>query len=118
MGGIAELRFSCWHLSKSQGIVSGKVIGVNAGFLWSEGREVVTHHMSVRMKDIARDLGVSVVTISEVLRNHPDIGDETRERVLTRVSVGRNHPEGRIDPLGISRLGTSLERGFSKPCKY
>jgi LacI family transcriptional regulator len=37
------------------------------------------------MKDIARDLGVSVVTISKVLRNHPDVGDETRERVLARV---------------------------------
>lgn len=41
--------------------------------------------MTVRMKDIARDLGVSVITISKVLRNHPDVGDETRERVLARV---------------------------------
>ena len=37
------------------------------------------------MKDIARDLGVSVITISKVLRNHPDVGDETRERVFARV---------------------------------
>ena len=37
------------------------------------------------MKDIARDLGVSVITISKVLRNHPDVGDETRSRVLARV---------------------------------
>jgi LacI family transcriptional regulator len=37
------------------------------------------------MKDIAKDLGVSVVTISKVLRNHPDVGDRTRERVLARV---------------------------------
>ena len=41
--------------------------------------------MTLRMKDIARDLGVSVITISKVLRNHPDIGEETRERVLARV---------------------------------
>ena len=41
--------------------------------------------MTIRMKDIARDLGVSIITISKVLRNHPDIGDETRERVLARV---------------------------------
>lgn len=41
--------------------------------------------MTVRMKDIARDLGLSVVTISKVLRNHPDIAEETRERVLRRV---------------------------------
>ena len=41
--------------------------------------------MPVRMKDIARDLGVSVVTVSKVLRNHSDIGEETRERVLKRM---------------------------------
>ena len=33
------------------------------------------------MKDIAKDLGVSVITVSKVLRNHPDVGDETRKRV-------------------------------------
>lgn len=37
------------------------------------------------MKDIAADLGLSVVTVSKVLRNHPDIGEETRARVLSRV---------------------------------
>jgi len=37
------------------------------------------------MKDIARDLNVSVVTISKVLRNHSDIGPATRKRVLQRV---------------------------------
>jgi LacI family transcriptional regulator len=41
--------------------------------------------MTIRMKDIAADLGISVVTVSKVLRNHPDIGEETRERVLKRV---------------------------------
>jgi LacI family transcriptional regulator len=37
------------------------------------------------MKDIARDLGVSAVTVSKALRNHPDISKLTRERVLRRV---------------------------------
>lgn len=41
--------------------------------------------MPVRLKDIANDLGLSVVTISKVLRNHSDIGPQTRERVLQRV---------------------------------
>ena len=41
--------------------------------------------MAVRLKDIARDLGVSVVTVSKVLRNHTDIGEETRQRVMQRV---------------------------------
>ena len=41
--------------------------------------------MATRLKDIALDLGLSVVTVSKVLRNHPDIGDETRKRVLQRM---------------------------------
>ncbi len=41
--------------------------------------------MPVTMKDIARELGVSIVTVSKVLRNHEDIGDETRKRVLDLV---------------------------------
>lgn len=38
--------------------------------------------MPVRLIDIAKKLGVSAVTISKVLHNHPDISDETRKRVL------------------------------------
>jgi LacI family transcriptional regulator len=41
--------------------------------------------MTVKMKDIAKDLGVSVITVSKVLRNHPEVGRATRERVLARV---------------------------------
>jgi LacI family transcriptional regulator len=41
--------------------------------------------MPVRMKDIAHELGLSVVTISKVLRNHSDISEETRQRVLKRM---------------------------------
>jgi LacI family transcriptional regulator len=41
--------------------------------------------MPVRLKDIAEDLKLSVVTVSKVLRDHPDIGPETRERVLQRM---------------------------------
>lgn len=44
------------------------------------------------MKDIAEDLGLSVVTISKVLRDHPDIGEETRARVLKRVKELRYQP--------------------------
>ena len=40
--------------------------------------------MAVRMKDIAQALGVSVVTVSKVMRDHQDIGPETRQRVLDK----------------------------------
>ncbi|HUP02984.1 MAG TPA: LacI family DNA-binding transcriptional regulator [Bryobacteraceae bacterium] len=41
--------------------------------------------MAVRMKDIARDLGVSTVTVSKAIRNHSDISPKTRRRVLQRI---------------------------------
>ncbi|HEY2470659.1 MAG TPA: LacI family DNA-binding transcriptional regulator [Terracidiphilus sp.] len=41
--------------------------------------------MTIRMKDIAKDLGISQATVSKVLRKHPDIGEKTRQRVLERV---------------------------------
>lgn len=40
--------------------------------------------MPVRLKDIAEDLGISVVTVSKALRNQRDIGAATRRRVLKR----------------------------------
>lgn len=40
--------------------------------------------LTVRMKDIAEDLGVSLMTVSKALRNHVDISSETRSRVLKR----------------------------------
>src|ERR1700679_3803531 len=59
--------------------------------------------MPTRMKDLAEDLGVSVVTISKVLRNHPDIGKETRERVLKRVKELRYQPNAMARSLVTGR---------------
>jgi LacI family transcriptional regulator len=39
----------------------------------------------VRLKDIARDLNVSVMTVSKVVRGCADVGAETRRRVLARI---------------------------------
>jgi LacI family transcriptional regulator len=39
----------------------------------------------VRLKDIARELNVSVMTVSKVVRGCSDVGPETRRRVLARV---------------------------------
>ncbi len=44
------------------------------------------------MKDIADQLGVSVVTVSKVLRNHTDIGPATRRRVLRKVKELKYQP--------------------------
>jgi LacI family transcriptional regulator len=62
--------------------------------------------MTVRMKDIARDLGVSVVTVSKVLRNHSDIGVETRERVLKRVKELNYRPNLAARALVTGRTAT------------
>ena len=41
--------------------------------------------MTVTMKDIARDLGIAIITVSKVIRNQPDVSDKTRRRVLDRI---------------------------------
>jgi LacI family transcriptional regulator len=65
--------------------------------------------MPVRMKDIARDLGVSIVTVSKVLRNGGDISEETRHRILTRMKEMNYRPNlaaralvtGRTSSIGL-----------------
>ena len=46
----------------------------------------------VRMKDIAKDLGVSVVTVSRALRNYPDISPVTRAQILKRAEELKYSP--------------------------
>jgi LacI family transcriptional regulator len=48
--------------------------------------------MTVKMKDIARELGVSIVTVSKALRKHPDISKATRERVEAKARDLNYHP--------------------------
>ncbi len=45
------------------------------------------------MKDIAQDLGVSLMTVSKALRSHSDISEETRERVLKRMRELNYQPD-------------------------
>jgi LacI family transcriptional regulator len=61
--------------------------------------------MAVRLKDIARDLGVSVVTVSKVLRGNADISEATRRRVLKRMKELNYQPN-------------MMARGLASGCTY
>jgi LacI family transcriptional regulator len=41
--------------------------------------------MVVRLKDIAEELGISIVTVSKALRDRPDVAKETKAKILERV---------------------------------
>ena len=83
--------------------------------------------MPARMKDIAKDLGVSPVTVSKVLRNRPDIAEETRERVLQRVKeldyepnvlaqslvTGRSYLIGLVVPDLLHPFFAEIAKGLS-----
>lgn len=65
--------------------------------------------MPVRLKDVARELGVSVVTVSKVLRGRKDVGRETRAKILRRLEelhyqpnlVARGLATGRTLTMGL-----------------
>jgi LacI family transcriptional regulator len=83
--------------------------------------------MAITMKDIAKDLGVSVVTVSKVLRNHSDISAETRKRVQQRVKelnyqpnpaarallTGRTNLIGLIVPALVHPFFSQVAKGIS-----
>jgi LacI family transcriptional regulator len=80
------------------------------------------------MKDIARDLSVSVITVSKVLRNHPDISEATRDRVLRRMKevnyrpnlaarslvTGKSYTVGLIVPDLVHAFFAELAKGVSR----
>jgi LacI family transcriptional regulator len=59
--------------------------------------------MTIRMKDIAEELGLSVVTVSKVINNHRDISPATRERVLRRVRELNYQPSIHAQGLAFGR---------------
>ena len=84
--------------------------------------------MAYTMKDIARDLGVSIVTVSKVLRNHEDISEKTRKRVLDHVKkvnyrpnlaarglvTGRSFLVGLIVPDLVHPFFAEVAKGISR----
>jgi len=83
--------------------------------------------MAVRLKDIADRLGVSLVTVSKVLRNEPDVGQATRRRVLhlakqlnyqpnmlaRGLASGRSFTVGLIVPDLVHSFFAELAKGVS-----
>jgi LacI family transcriptional regulator len=61
--------------------------------------------MAVRLKDIARDLGVFVVTVSKVLRGNANIGEEAPKRVLKPMKELNYRPN-------------MMARGLASGCTY
>ncbi|HEY1767468.1 MAG TPA: LacI family DNA-binding transcriptional regulator [Terracidiphilus sp.] len=65
--------------------------------------------MVTRLKDIADELGVSVVTVSRALRDRPDIAKETKAKILDRVKqlnyrpnlMARSLVTGRSSLIGL-----------------
>jgi LacI family transcriptional regulator len=65
--------------------------------------------MAVRLKDIARDLGLSIPAVSKALKGDRDISEATRERVLRRVRELNYQPNmlarglitGRSNAIGL-----------------
>src|SRR5262250_1098081 len=88
---------------------------------------MVKSNMAVTLKDIARDLGVSVITVSKALRDHSDISEETKARVLKRVKemnyrpnlsaralvTGRTHLVGFVVPDLLHSFFSEIVRGVS-----
>jgi LacI family transcriptional regulator len=68
--------------------------------------------MPVRMKDIAEDLGVSLVTVSKAFNNHSDVSAETKERVLRRMKELNYQPS--LHAQGLAS-GRSFIVGFIVP---
>lgn len=83
--------------------------------------------MAVTLKDIAKDLGVSVITVSKALRDHSDISHETKARVLKRVRevnyrpnlaaralvTGRTYMIGFVIPDLLHTFFSEIVRGLS-----
>lgn len=62
--------------------------------------------MAIRLKDIAKDVGVSVVTVSKVVRGRRDIGEKTRNRILKRMRELNYRPNMMARGLASGRTFT------------
>lgn len=68
--------------------------------------------MRVRLQDIAKDLNLSTMTISRVLRGQTDVSDLTKARVLQRVQELNYRPN---DSARVLRTGQAFRVGVLVP---
>lgn len=74
------------------------------------------------VREIAKQAGVSITTVSRVLNNHPRVSDEVRDKVITAVNeIGYVAPVGRRDTDNIAFVYTgdsSLGSPFDAALMY
>ena len=104
---------------QAAGIVSGNVPGVVSITFTAD-----FEGSGMTIKDIAKNCGVSVSTVSRVLNHHPDVSEEVRQRVLDEVerssyipnNSARDLVRSRSDAIGVIVRGTG-NLFFSKVLK-
>ena len=57
----------------------------------------------MRIKDIAREAGVSTATVSHVINNTKYVSDETREKVQRAIEEFNYHPNAHAQMLALGR---------------
>lgn len=62
--------------------------------------------MKVTIKDIAKEANVSVATVSRVLNNKPDVGDETRAKILNIIDEMNYNPNSVARGLVMQKTHT------------
>lgn len=59
--------------------------------------------MSVTIKDVAREAGVSIATVSKIMNNKPSISEPTRQRVLQVMEALDYHPNSQASNFARKR---------------
>ena len=72
---------------------------------------------TITIKDIAKECGVGVSTVSRAINNHPDISDETKERIMKVIRENNFPPNSTARNLKFTQTKTIavLIKGIENP---
>ena len=72
---------------------------------------------TITIKDIAKECGVGVSTVSRAINNHPDISDETKERIMKVIRENNFTPNSTARNLKFTQTKTIavLIKGIENP---